>query len=89
VFISDIPALDQDHADEARRFTWLIDVLYDHRVKLVASAALPAEDLKCGLSGVTEFKRTISRLIEMRTHEYLATPHRRFETHPWDTVTAI
>ncbi len=45
VFLSDIPRMGADTADQARRFTWLVDILYDHRVKLVASAAAPAEAL--------------------------------------------
>jgi cell division protein ZapE len=75
VFLSDIPVMSADMSDLARRFTWLVDILYDHRVKLVASAQAPAEALYVAGRNVHEFPRTISRLIEMRTHEYMALPH--------------
>jgi len=75
VMLSDIPRMGVDAADQARRFTWLIDILYDHRVKLVASAAVPADALYTEGPNAWEFPRTVSRLIEMRTHEYMALPH--------------
>jgi cell division protein ZapE len=75
VFVSDIPRMGVDTADQARRFTWLIDILYDHRVKLVASAAVPADALYTQGPHAGEFPRTVSRLIEMRTHDYMALPH--------------
>lgn len=75
VFLSHIPHMDADHAAEARRFTWLIDVLYDNNVRLVASAAaVPDQIYSEGLmSG--EFSRTASRLTEMQTQRYLQLPH--------------
>ena len=75
VFVSSIPRMGADTADQARRFTWLIDILYDHRVKLVASAEVPADALYTEGHNAREFPRTVSRLMEMRTHDYMALPH--------------
>ena len=77
LFLSKVPRMGADMASEARRFTWLVDVLYDHRVKLIIGAACPAEELYTQGVQAGEFKRTVSRLIEMRSLEYLASPHRR------------
>lgn len=76
VFLSDVPCMGRDQASEARRFTWLVDVLYDHRVNLIISAACPAEALYTTGTQASEFQRTVSRLIEMRAHDYLASRHR-------------
>jgi cell division protein ZapE len=75
VFISGLPRLDQARDDEARRFLSLVDEFYDHRVKVVISAEVPIEQLYC--SGILAFpmERTISRLLEMQTREYLGRPH--------------
>lgn len=81
VFISGVPCMSAEMANAARRFTWLVDVFYDHRVKLVLAAAVPAAALYVAGPQAEEFKRTVSRLIEMRSHEYLASAHRRYETH--------
>jgi cell division protein ZapE len=75
LFLSDIPAMGVDASDVARRFTWLIDILYDHRVKLVASAVAPAGALYANGPNARDFSRTVSRLAEMRTREYMALPH--------------
>jgi len=75
VFLSGIPVMGPADGDRARRFTWLIDILYDHRVKLVATAAAPAEALYVAGRNAQEFPRTVSRLTEMRTREYMALPH--------------
>jgi cell division protein ZapE len=77
VLLSNIPVMRSGEAAEARRLTWLIDVLYDFRVKLVASAAGAAHSLYMEGVHSGEFARTVSRLIEMRTREYLAEPHRQ------------
>lgn len=70
-----IPRLSPDERNEARRFSTLIDALYEHRVKLVASAdAVPDELYRAG-DGAEAFERTASRLQEMQTEEYLALPH--------------
>jgi cell division protein ZapE len=75
VFLSHVPRMGPATADQARRFTWLVDILYDHRVKLVLSAAAPADTLYLDGPNAQEFPRTASRLIEMRSHDYMALPH--------------
>jgi len=75
VLLSDIPVMGPDTADQARRFTWLVDILYDHRVKLIASAEAPAEALYVTGPNAQEFPRTVSRLFEMRTRDYMAERH--------------
>jgi len=75
LFLSDIPRMGAGAPDQARRFTWLIDILYDHRVKLVASAAVPADALYLTGPNAAEFPRTASRLAEMRTRDYMALRH--------------
>lgn len=76
VVLSDVPMLDGSADDKARRFVHLIDELYDRGVKLIMSAATPPERLYCGERLAFEFRRTASRLQEMRSREYLARPHR-------------
>lgn len=76
VFLSGLPQMDASMDALARRFIYLIDVLYDHRVQLVISAATPPPDLYCGQTLATTFERTISRLIEMQSEEYLIQCHR-------------
>lgn len=71
VILADIPKLTLTKRNEARRFATLIDVLYDHHVKLICSADAPAEALYCMEEGVVEFQRTVSRLIEMQSLRYL------------------
>jgi cell division protein ZapE len=72
VFVSGVPQMGPATADQARRFTWLVDILYDHRVKLIVSAAVPAEALYADGQNAQEFSRTVSRLIEMRSRDYMA-----------------
>lgn len=77
VVIEDIPVMSPAQRNEAKRFILLIDALYDNAVKLIASAAAEREEIYQGegTTEATEFKRTISRLIEMGSTEYLALPH--------------
>ena len=74
-----IPVMREAERNEAKRFITLIDTLYDRHVKLVASAAAEAHALYTAETGreAFEFDRTVSRLIEMRSTEYLAAPHGR------------
>jgi cell division protein ZapE len=81
VLISGIPSLGPATADQARRFTWLVDILYDHDVKLIASAAVEPDALYRDGPAAHEFPRTASRLIEMRTRDYMARPHAAHPTH--------
>ncbi len=77
IIIDRIPVMDFAHRNEAKRFIILIDTLYDHAVKLLASAEAPPEQLYVGDEGyeANEFKRTASRLFEMRSQSYLGLPH--------------
>lgn len=75
VFLSDIPLFDGFNDDAARRFIALIDELYDQRVKLVATAAAEPIALYRGERLAKDFERTASRLIEMRSDEYLSREH--------------
>jgi cell division protein ZapE len=76
VFVSDVPLLDVDHEDEARRFVALVDELYDRSVKLVISAAAPPAELYRAERVRAMFARTASRLAEMQSTQYLAREHR-------------
>jgi cell division protein ZapE len=76
VVLSDVPEMGANMASEARRFVWLIDVFYDQRVKLLISAACAPERLYTSGVMANEFARTVSRITEMQTAEYLALPKR-------------
>lgn len=77
VMLSGVPRMSAKQADAARRFTWLVDVLYDERAKLVVSAEAPPEQLFVEGESAAEFQRTASRLHEMQSAEYRLLPARR------------
>jgi cell division protein ZapE len=76
VLLSGVPALGAGTDDQARRFVNLVDEFYDRNVKLVIAAARPLPELYQGGRLEFEFQRTVSRLQEMQSHEYLTRPHR-------------
>ena len=82
VFLDRIPVMGEANRNEARRFTLLIDTLYDEGVKLVVSAAAPPDGLYPAGSGADSFRRTASRLVEMQSEAYLAEGHGRHRLSP-------
>lgn len=76
VLVSGVPQFERGADDQARRFIALVDELYDRAVNLILTAAVPIADLYPGTRLKFEFQRTVSRLIEMQSREYLARPHR-------------
>lgn len=76
ILLSEVPVMDRLMEDQARRFINLVDVLYDHSVKLIISAEAPVQELYCGTRVAFEFQRTMSRLQEMQSHDYLALSHK-------------
>lgn len=77
VILSDVPKMSARDASAARRFTWLVDVLYDHKVKLIMSAEVEAAELYTAGVMSGEFHRTESRLMEMQSKEYLDSERRQ------------
>lgn len=77
LIIENIPVMGYERRNEARRFVALIDTLYDNAVKVIASASAEPDRLYEGSEGneAHEFRRTASRLMEMRSQDYLALPH--------------
>ena len=77
IVLDHVPVMTYDNRNAAKRFIILIDTLYDHNVKLIASADAEPDALYRADEGfeAAEFKRTASRLIEMRSQSYLARPH--------------
>ena len=80
VLLSGVPQMPPRLASEARRFTWLVDVLYDRRVKLIVSAEVPPAELYLEGPLAHEFPRTVSRLTEMQSAEFLALERRDVDT---------
>jgi cell division protein ZapE len=76
VLLSNVPRMSAGQSSEARRFTWLVDILYDRRVKLIVSAAAPPAHLYTAGALAQEFQRTASRLVEMQSRDYAAAPRR-------------
>jgi cell division protein ZapE len=68
--LSGIPRMGPERRNEAKRFVTLIDTLYDRRIKLVCSAEARPEELYVAGDGSFEFERTVSRLLEMQSHDY-------------------
>ena len=71
VLLSGVPMMNRYQSAEARRFTWLVDVFYENRVKLIIAADCAAEKLYRKGLYANEFQRAVSRLSEMRSRDYL------------------
>ncbi|MFZ1179953.1 MAG: cell division protein ZapE [Herbaspirillum sp.] len=71
VILSGIPRMSAAMSSEARRFTWLIDIFYDHKIKLIMSAEVAPEELYTEGQLAHEFHRTVSRIIEMQSRKYM------------------
>jgi len=91
VILENIPAMTVERRNEAKRFIMLIDALYDAHVKLLASAQTEVPELYRADSGreAFEFDRTVSRLIEMRSEEYLSLPHGRSDSEASGSTTGL
>lgn len=76
VLLSNVPQLGRESDNQTRRFISMVDEFYDRNVKLAVSAAVPIGALYSGGNLDFEFQRTLSRLLEMQSRDYLADPHR-------------
>ncbi len=76
VILADIPKLTIERCNEAKRFVTLIDALYEHKVKLICTAEVQASELYTDGEGSFEFERTVSRLIDMQSENYLRSEHK-------------
>ena len=75
LIVENIPVMSKENRNEAKRFVTLIDELYEHKVKFIASADAAPDSLYIKGDGSFEFERTVSRLIEMQSEQYLAAEH--------------
>jgi cell division protein ZapE len=75
VVLSNMPRLGEEDSNAARRFVIMVDEFYDRNVKLLISAEVPIKELYSGRMLAFEFQRTVSRLTQMQSHDYLARPH--------------
>ena len=75
LMISRIPVFSPENRNEAKRFVTLIDILYEHNVKLICTAEAAPQELYTEGDGLFEFQRTVSRLMEMQTENYLRSEH--------------
>ena len=75
VVVNHVVELTEEEKAEARRLTWLIDVLYDFRVKLCATSAVDVNHIYTEGDFAEEFTRTASRMVEMQSEVYLEQPH--------------
>lgn len=75
VLLANVPLLLEEDNDRVKRFMIMVDEFYDRNVKLIVTAAAQPQDLYRGTRHARDFQRTVSRLVEMRTHDYLARPH--------------
>ncbi|QIB34880.1 cell division protein ZapE [Ancylobacter pratisalsi] len=91
ILIEHVPQLDQDRRNEAKRFITLIDEFYEKGVKLIASAEAEPETLYSGTEGAEAFEwaRTVSRLHEMRSSDYIARPHGRGDSEASGNTTGL
>ncbi|VXD01134.1 Cell division protein ZapE [Pseudomonas sp. 9AZ] len=76
VLLANVEQMSTAKDDMARRFINLVDEFYDRNVKLIISAEVELKDLYTGGRLTFEFQRTLSRLLEMQSHEFLARPHK-------------
>jgi cell division protein ZapE len=75
VIVADIPKMGPDSQDKASRFVTMIDTFYEKKVKFICSAATAPSGLYVEGDGAFEFQRTVSRLMEMQSPEYLVLDH--------------
>lgn len=75
VIVEGIPRLPAEQRNEAKRFMTLVDALYEHKVKLIASSEVAPERIYADGAHAFEFQRTVSRLMEMQSEDYLQRPH--------------